>query len=80
MQIQDRLEWIAQCIRQGKTGTPKEFAQRCGMKERTFLRQIDILRQYTGRAGVKICYDKDNLTYYFDPNGKFTTFEFKIDT
>ena len=80
MQRQDRLEWIAQLIRQGKTGTPEEFAQRCGMTVKMLLRQIDVLRQYTGRAGVKICYDRENLTYYFDKRGKFTTFEFKIDT
>ena len=47
---QDCLERIAQFIRQEKTGTPKEFAQRCNLdSEKTLLRQIDILRQFAAR-------------------------------
>jgi len=79
MENQDRLERIARFIKQGKTGTPKELAQRCDITEKTLSRQIDVLRQYTGIAGAKILYDRDRKTYYFDPPGKFSFFKFIED-
>ena len=80
MQKQDRLEWIAHLIKQEKTGTPQEFAQKCNnMGEKTLRRQICILRQYAGRANAQILYDNKEQTYYFDPPGKFTDFKFKED-
>ena len=76
----DKLASIAQLIRQGNTGNPKEFAKRCHLDtEKTLLRLIDTLREFTGRNGAKIGYDRDRKTYYFDPNGKFSNFEFKKD-
>ena len=74
----DCLAKIARLIQQGKTGTPKELAERCGIDcEKTLLRQIEILRQIAARDFAKILYDRDRKTYYFDPPGKFMDFRFK---
>ena len=75
----ENLARIAQFIRQEKTGTPKEFAEKCNLDcEKTLLRQIDILRQFTAIEDAEILYDKNRKTYYFEPHGKFTDFKFKV--
>ena len=74
----DCLARIARLIQQGKTGTPKELAERCGIGcEKTLLRQIEILRLFAARDFAQILYNRDKKTYYFDPPGKFTDFKFK---
>ena len=41
----DSLAWIAQFIRQEKTGNPNDFAKKCNLDSKeTLSRQIDILR------------------------------------
>ena len=76
----DCLIRIAQFIRQEKTGTPKELAERCGIDcEKTLLRQIEILRLFAARDFAEILYDRNRKTYYFNPPGKFTDFKFKED-
>ena len=76
----DKIASIAQFIRQERTGNPKEFAKRCNLDtEKTLLRYIDTLRQFTGRDGAEIFYDRYRKTYYFDPPGKFSDFKFIKD-
>jgi len=69
----DCLARIAQLIQQGKTGTPKELAERCGID---CVRQIEILRLFAARDFAQILYDRNRKTYYFDPPGKFIDFRF----
>ena len=77
----DRLIRIAQYIRQKGTGTPQELAKKCEIdSEKTLLRQIDILRLFAIRKGADILYNRNRKTYYFEPPGKFTYFEFIKDT
>jgi predicted DNA-binding transcriptional regulator YafY len=77
IESQQRLEWIAYIIQQGRTGTPAEFAKKCNIgSEKTLLRQIEILREFASIAGTKILYDREKKTYYYDPPGKFTDFKF----
>ena len=77
----DNLAWIAQFIRQGKTGNPKDFAKKCNLDfKETLSRQIDILRQLAAREDAKILYDRERETYYFCPNGKFIDFKFRKDS
>ena len=73
------LERIAQFIRQEKTGSLTEFAQKCNLNRDTLFDYIDILRRFTGRESVKILYDRSRKTYYFSPSGKFTDFKFIRD-
>ena len=76
----DLLERIALFIRQEKTGKLEEFAKKCGIENRDRLFDcIEILRQFTGREGGKILYDRNRKTYYFNPRGKFTDFKFIED-
>ena len=77
----DNLAWIAQFIRQEKTGNPKEFAERCNLNSKDALfTQIEILRQFAARDGAEILYDKNRKTYYFCPSGKFIDFKFREDS
>jgi len=73
---QDSLEYIANKIRQGNTGSLDEFAQTCQLTKDALFDRIEVLRQYTGRESVKILYDKDKKTYYFSQPGKFSDFKF----
>ena len=76
----DLLVRIAQFIRQEKTGTLEEFAKRCDMENKYIMhRQIEILREFAGRAKAKILYNNDKKTYYFSPRGKFSDFKFIED-
>ena len=75
----DLLARVAQFIRQEKTGTLEKFAQKCNIQKDRLFDYIEILRQFTGRAGARIFYDKDRETYYFSPRGKFSDFKFIED-
>ena len=76
----DKIASIAQFIREENTGNPKEFAKKCHLdSEKTLLRLIDTLRQFTGRDDAEIRYNRDRKTYYFDPPGKFSDFKFIKD-
>jgi len=77
MEKYDKLVSIAYFIQSEKTGSLDNFAKRCEIEKRTLSNLIDTLRQFTGRNGAEIRYNRDRKTYYFDPPGKFTNFEFK---
>jgi len=77
----NNLVRIAKFIKQGKTGNPEEFAQRCNLNSTDALfTQIDILRHFTAKKDANILYNRNKETYYFDPIGKFSDFEFEENT
>ena len=75
----DKLASIAQYIRQEQTGSLKEFAQKCEIKKDRLFDYIETLREFTGRDGTQILYDRIRNTYYFSPSGKFSDFKFIAD-
>jgi len=72
-----QLESIAYFIQLEQTGCRKEFANKYGITEDAMNDYINILRDFTTKEDAKILYDKDRKTYYFYPQGKFTSFKFK---
>ena len=76
----DRLARIAQFIRQEKTGTLEEFAQKCGIEKDTLIDYINILRDFAARESAQILYDRYRKTYYFTPQGGFREFKFIENT
>jgi hypothetical protein len=69
---------MAFLIQLKQTGTRKEFALKCGLKEPTFDKYLKILKELADEKNAKIIYDKYNNTYYFNPQGFFSNFEFII--
>jgi hypothetical protein len=72
------LTKMAYFIHLRQTGTRKDFAQKCELKEDTLKKYIIILKELAWEEDAKIRYNKHNKTYYFDPQGYFTNFEFII--
>lgn len=56
------MELLNTLIEQEKTGTPKEFAKRLGISERTLNRYLNILRY---EYDVEIAYSRVNKSYYY---------------
>lgn len=57
-----QLRRVHQFILHAKTGTPKEFAKKMNVSERTLFRLLDYLKEIE----APICYDKKVCTYYYD--------------
>ena len=70
---------IAEHIQRGNTGTLEEFAAKCDIKKDKLHDYIEILRQLVAKDSTKVLYDRDRKTYYFYPQGKFSTFKFTVD-
>lgn len=53
-------------INRKATGTPKEFAGKLNITEKTLFRSMD----YIQRKGISISYDEFNQTYYYTNSNK----------
>ena len=67
-QIIGRLQRLDYLIRIKASGTPKQFAQRINVSERTLYRLIDTMRS----LGAPIAYCESRSSYYYTEEGEFT--------
>lgn len=59
--FQDKLSFLHNLIEKQITGTPKQFALKLGVSERTVRCYIDQLKQ----MGAPICYSRSRQTYFY---------------
>ena len=60
----ERLEKIDKLVRENKTGTPHEFAEKVGISRRQLYNYIEELRSY----GIEIRYSRKNQNFHFENN------------
>ncbi len=63
-----RIETIDQLIRQKRTGTPKQLAQRLGISKSSMYKSIELMKM----LDAPILYCAKNKTYYYSQHCKFT--------
>ena len=65
-----RLQRMDELIRTGSTGTPKEFASKLGVCERTFFEYLSFFKDIVGKYNVSVLYNDIQQTYEYNRSGR----------